>query len=180
LKMIRDWYQRLFLWRMGLSLRKGEEVEIPSGLFEVRNILVCLPEKLEDFAAARNLLPSLQRAFQKGGITVVLKEGYRNFFDEPSPFRFISINQNDITLLGFPKPNIVEQIKALNSDLAIDLNPDFRFLSAYLCGVSGARWRVSFVRKRGDHFFNLQIQACPEGDLKRSYHNLIGYLAELF
>lgn len=174
-----DWRQKLvflFLQLSSLRQNKAQRVEVARTLSEAKNLLLCFPEKAEDLAVAENFLPLVRNSFAESAITLLLRKECKHFLRKLPLFRCVWMGQEDLTFLGLPKKDLVAQVQALDSDVAVDLSPDFDPLSAYLCWQSKAALRVSMVKPRGNCFYNLQIQS-KSNNLSDNYKTLIRYLS---
>ena len=83
------------------------------------------------------------------------------------------------TLWGLPYRPLARHVRKLSPRIAVDLNPDFRLASAYLCVESGARLRIGFRAKPG--YFNLQYnwQNSRKVGVSEHYGRFMRVLADL-
>jgi hypothetical protein len=76
--------------------------------------------------------------------------------------------------LGLPRRAVAEALWGGRVDVALDLNPTFDLVAAYLVGASPARFRAGLHSAEGEPFFDLMI--APTGGYAAALDALRGYL----
>jgi hypothetical protein len=154
-------------------------VDIFSTLLQARCILICLPDKLEDFGVARKFIPGIIENFVDAKITFLLKYNYINLLDrvERNRVELLTLKPENISTFGLPDRQVVNTVKKINFQVAIDLNHEFNLVSAYLCFTSRAPLRICLLNEDRDPFYNFQIQVNPQAQLDQKYEKLIKYIS---
>lgn len=158
---------------------KSSEIQIDvfSSLEQAKNILICLPEKLEDFGVARNFTHILRENFSNSKITLLVKPNYVNLLNkiDREICCILSLKPEHITRFGLPDKKIIMTIKKMNFDLAIDLNYEFNLTSTYICFITGANLRICLKNKNRDPFFNFQVRTKFRESIESNYRSFIKY-----
>ncbi len=67
-------------------------LSLPFSSKPINNILVCLPEALEDFRAAKTQLPTLTEVFQSSTISLLLKTDYLKLTNGARNYRLSALD----------------------------------------------------------------------------------------
>lgn len=156
----------------------NEPVDVFSTITQAKQILICLPDKIEDFGIARNFTTLFRVNFSHSKVTFLLKQNYVNLLNkiDRESCGILSLSQENITRFGLPSRQVLVAIKKVDFDLAIDLNNEFCITSTYTCLVSGAHLRICLGNKNRDPFFNFQIRTNPEDSIESKYRTFLKYL----
>jgi ADP-heptose:LPS heptosyltransferase len=86
----------------------------------------------------------------------------------------LAVTKENKTKLGLPNKFLINKIKKYKFDLIIDLNLEYDIFSLVLSTIPEANFRVGFVKKNSDYFYNYQIP--QEINSEKSYRNLLNSL----
>ena len=164
---------------LNYKYRRRKETDIThfhNVLADANRMLICMPMKFDDLSMSKAVLSLLQFNFPKKDITLFVNSLLLGGIQQ-LPYPYIGIEPQQLNYFLLPNHDIVNQVKDLHVDVAIDLNPHLDISSAYVCRESGAKVRVSFFKMEGDEFFNFQIRPSPEGTPESKYDSLIRYLS---
>jgi len=92
-----------------------------------------------------------------------------------SGMRLFSLNRHDLFLGVFPRSSLIQRLKEIQPQVALDLSPKATPLSLVVSGLSGAKVRGALARSQGNSIFNLLIES-RSGELKDRYRALFAYL----
>jgi len=153
-------------------------VDVFSTMQRAKQVLIFLPDKLEDFGIVRVFIADIRDAFPNAKITFVLRYNYITLLDRNirDTISTLALRPEHITRFGFPTKQVIATIKKFNFEIALDLNHEFNLLSAHLCFISGAPLRICLSDKKRDPFFNFQVQANKNMKLENIYKNFIRYI----
>ncbi len=154
-------------------------VDIFTTLVKAHQIFICLPEKLEDFGIARNYIRDIRNNFNNARITFLFNYNYFNLMDrnDRENSSLILLKPENINRFGLCNLQILEKIKKIKFEVAIDLNHEFNLMSAHLCYATNAPLRICLSNEKRDPFFNFQIQAGSNTLLDTQYRNLLKYIS---
>ncbi|MCI0512545.1 hypothetical protein L0128_04980 [candidate division KSB1 bacterium] len=154
-------------------------VDIFSTLLQARCILICLPDKLEDFGVVRRFIPGVIQNFADAKITFLLRYNYINLLDrvERNRVELLTLKPENISTLGLADRQVINTVKKMNFQVAIDLNHEFNLVSAHLCFTSQAPLRICLMDVARDPFYNFQIQVNPQAQLDQKYEKLFKYIS---
>jgi len=85
-------------------------------------------------------------------------------------------NKQDLLLGQFPRRSLLERLRNLKPEVAMDLCPMPTPLSLSVIGASGARVRGAISRKFGDDIFNFLVQSRAV-ELEDRYRAFFAYLS---
>ena len=143
------------LW-IRLKLRKAQlfPVDIGAAVRRGGRTLVFLPEDPELLPAALAACDQLAEWYSPIHILWMgITEKTPNFSNTKFSVVAMAIPKG-YTVWGLPYRPLAKHVRKVSPQIAIDLNPEFRLASAYLCVESGAQLRMGFRAKAG--YFNLQ------------------------
>lgn len=94
----------------------------------------------------------------------------------PNDFKYSSliINDDDKTTIGLPNIELINRVKKHTFDLVVDLNREIDVFSSALANIPLSDFRIGFVKKDSDYFYNFQIP--NEINPEKSYRNLLNSL----
>ena len=151
-------------------------MDVCGTLHSPHDILICLPDKYEDFLASKQFLLHLQQTFPSAQLHLLLREAYVNLLDQRASFHLLPLRPDQTNFLGLPVKDLRLGVLAGRWDLALDLNSDFHLPSTYLCAFSGASLTACLVHRDREPFFNFQIQPKPASILDNKYELILRYL----
>lgn len=94
----------------------------------------------------------------------------------PNDFVYASliISDENKTKIGLPNKELVSKVKKHTFDLVLDLNRDNDIFSSAMGNIPLSGFRIGFVKKNADYFYNFQIP--NEINPEKSYRNLLNSL----
>lgn len=153
-------------------------VDVFGTMQQAEQVLIFLPDKLEDFGIARHYLGQLRSAFSNAKITLVLRHNYITLLEDSDreAANILAFKSEHFTYFGLPGQKIVSSIKKLSSEIIVDLNYDFHLNSAYLGSICGSPLRICLSNKHREPFFNFQVEVNPQVKLDKKYQMLLRYI----
>jgi len=161
--------------RYGL-FSKAPSVDIVAALANTRNILVYMPEKVDQFGSALKALEQLRKLRPHWKISVITHLDMVSFFDKKLKFDLMPYSKNDINLWGLPKQSFKRLVETAEFDLAMDMQLDFSLMSIVLFLTCKSPLRVSFDAQAKSPFYNLGIRVNAAESLKNKYNAMIKYI----
>ncbi len=141
-----------------------------------KRILLILPADYEDSQIACAAFKNLKEKLQNTELTIIA-EGIRSIpITDSLKSKVIRISEVHINKFFLPRKTLLDRIQESTFDVAIDLNLDFLLYSAYICKVTGARYRIGFTSKYSDLFFNIQFNFNKSQKPIEIYTQLVEYL----
>ncbi|MFQ6093579.1 MAG: glycosyltransferase family 9 protein [bacterium] len=152
-----------------LRLRHEDRVvHINRILDDAESIMVCFPDGFEEGMGACKVLPYIRERFPQGKITVfVTRINLEKVRKSPDIDNFISLSDKDFNHLCLPTRDLINRVKWMEFDVAIDLNRQFHLPTAYLCYRSGAKLRIGLRDRDSAPFFNFEIIAMDDERAKK-------------
>lgn len=162
------------MWIAQFRLRHSREpiISFTRSVTGARHALIVMPIGMTPTMPMASLSETLKKTFREENITVVSADGdgdARMLFPRSRHIRF---TKDEISMLFLPSSGLLTRLREHQYDFALDLNIDSVLPSAYICKSSSARVRMGFVRKRGDVFYNFQIQPDPKASRLHAYDRL--------
>lgn len=157
-------------------LQKTPSINIFAALADAKNILVYMPEKIDQFGAALKALERLRKIRPDWKIHVITKLEMVSFFDKRFKFEVLPYSKNDLNFWGLPKNSFKKLFQNTTFDLALDLHLDMDVLSVALFQLSGAPLKVCFDNTAKSPFYNLGIRINQAETLKNKYNAMIKYI----
>ncbi len=139
---------------------------------DAKDILVILPEKLDDIKISLKIIQFLNS--EKKNIYLYFNIDFTNYL--PSGLNFIPITykSSDKTKIGLPSKELLSKIEIIFFDLVIDLNREDCLFSSIICNSPRSKYRIGFTKKNADKFYNFQLP--NEINSEKSYRNLLNSL----
>ena len=169
----------LKLLKAWLKLRHEDHVvHVNKTLDDAESVMVCFPEGFEEGIGACKVLPYIRERFPQGKITVfVTRINLEKVRKSPDIDNFISLSGKDFNYIYLPTRDLVNRVKWMGFDVAIDLNRLFHLPTAYLCYRSGATLRIGLRHQDAAPFFNFEIISL--GDEKTKKEPLVSIIRVL-
>ncbi|RKY73964.1 MAG: hypothetical protein DRQ24_00935 [Candidatus Latescibacterota bacterium] len=146
---------RTFLGReiaqLRLSFQRKPPIAVNRVLCSGKNILVCLPEKVN----VADILGLLKVELKPQNIFVLTENTCESVYF-PSGVRVFSLSESGLGFLCLPRRGLIKEIRKQGIDIAIDLHWQFCLPSAYMCAYSGADLRIGFYSPKANGFFNFE------------------------
>ncbi|UCE17396.1 MAG: hypothetical protein JSV84_10890 [Gemmatimonadota bacterium] len=159
-------FKILKLW---LKLQHEDRmIHVNKILDDAESIMVCFPDGFEDGVGAHKVLPYIRERFPKGKITVfVSRINLEKVRKSPYIDNFISLSEKDFNLSSLPARDLINRVKWMGFDVALDLNHSFHLPTAYLCYRSGAKLRIGLSNRDAAPFFNFEIVSMQDEKAKK-------------
>ncbi len=139
---------------------------------EAKDILIILPEKLEDINASLKIIQFLNS--EKKNIYLYFNIDYTNYLPTGLNYIPITFKTGDKTKIGLPSKDLLSKIEIIFFDLVIDLNIEDSIFSSIICNAPRSKYRIGFIKKNADIFYNFQVP--NEINSEKSYRNLLNSL----
>ena len=154
-------------------------VDIFSTIQRAEQILIYLPENLEDFGIVRLFISEIKDVFSNAKLTFIIRHNYITLLNpnDRKANDLLAIKPEHINSFGLPRNQITTTIKKIKFDVAVDFSNEFNILSSYICYLSKAPLRVCLSDPKRDAFFNFQIEVGKDAKLENKYHKLINYIS---
>lgn len=155
--------------------RKEHDIQQPLTDFLRRatSILIVLPRGYEEAQVAGNTLKKLFNVVKNRHLTIVTTGVRATALSDASRSEVIRLEEIDINKFFLPRQPVLQRILARSYDVAIDLNLDFVLDAAYICKASRAPVRVGLMRRRGELFFNIQLNLDCSGSPQVVYEKFV-------
>lgn len=165
--------------------RESESVSFFEEVAKQGPVLVVMPRDASHFEAARTVLPYLRYVTSGEDdpvrVHAFLHETFKTWIDSRLISHSLSWNDKDLNLLKLPGNRILNRVAALGCDMAIDLNLEEDLQAAYVCGLTGAKVRISIGASHQSGFFNVEIHTpVNPDDLKQTYQQFTRQLHRIF
>jgi ADP-heptose:LPS heptosyltransferase len=160
--------------RARFHFRKWEDEIIPfaGAISESQRVLLILPLDGSPLYPVAPLITMLRSRKREEDITVVVSAHTTEALDALQRCPVVRVLPSEVSTLFLPSKNVLTRVLQYKCDVAIDLNLDFHLPSGYICRESKARYRIGFVGKRSDLFYNLQIQTAETESRTVRYERL--------
>jgi ADP-heptose:LPS heptosyltransferase len=151
-------------------------IDIFEQLSNAKHILVCVPQKGDDFSVAQQYLNALGGTFPNAVFSLLLHENQVLIESITFPHQIITITHKHLSPLGIPQKGFINNIQRKQFDVVIDLAPEFNFINTFLCRASGSKLRVCLGNPKRYPFYNFLIRTDPALSLERRFEILVHYL----
>jgi len=156
--------------------RKQQPINIVAALANSNNVLIYMPDKIDQFGTALKALQELRKVRPKWKISVITKHEMISFFDKKLKLDLFPYSKNDVNILGLPKQTFKKLFRNATFDLALDLQLEMDVLSIVLFKLSNAPLRVCFDHQSKSPFYNLGIRVNAAETLKDKYSAMVKYI----
>ena len=159
-------YKVLKLW---LKLKHEDRiVHVNKILDNAESVMVCFPDGFEKGVGAHKVLPYIRERFPDSKITVfVSRINLEKVRKSPHIDNFIAISEKDFKYVALPSRDLINRVRWIGFDVAIDLNPNFHLPTAHLCYRSGAKLRIGLSDRERTPFFNFEIVSMEDEKAKK-------------
>lgn len=167
-----DNYKTKFIFKLlkaWLRLRHEDRVVHVNKILDgAESVMVCFPDGFEDGIGASKVLPYIRERFPKSKINVlVTRINLEKVRKSPHIDNFIALSDKDFNSVSLPARDLVNRVKMMGYDVAIDLNRHFHLPTAYLCYRSGAKLRIGLRDQEVTPFFNVEIISSDDEKARR-------------
>lgn len=154
-------------------------VDIFSTIQQAKQVLVYLPDNLEDFGVARLFVSEIRKYFSQARLTFITRNNYLTLLEpeDRKANNFLLLKPEHTNSVGLPGKLLVAEIKKYRSEVFIDFTHEFSLFSTFLCFLSGAPLRICLSDPKRDSFFNFQIEVGKDTKLENKYRKLINYIS---
>jgi len=156
--------------------RKQQPINIVAALANSNNVLIYMPDKIDQFGAALKALQELRKVRPEWKISVITKHEMISFFDKKLKLELFPYSKNDLNIFGLPKQTFKKLFRNATFDLALDLQLEMDVLSIVLFKLSNAPLRVCFDHQTKSPFYNLGIRVNAAETLKDKYSAMVKYI----
>jgi len=155
------------------AINKKEEKSFNNFFTEANDVLIILPQ---NHAGLSTALQDIIRyvLIHKKNLYLIYKKEFQSFIPTDIRYAALAVTKENKTKLGLPNKFLINKIKKYKFDLIIDLNLEYDIFSLVLSTIPEANFRVGFVKKNSDYFYNYQIS--QEINSEKSYRNLLNSL----
>jgi hypothetical protein len=155
--------------RLWLKLKHEDRiVHVNKILDGAESVMVCFPDGFEEGIGAYKVLPYIRGRFPHGKITIfVSRINLEKVRKSPDIDNFISLSDKDFNRLSLPSRDLINRVRWMGFDVAIDLNRPFHLSTAYLCYRSGAKLRIGLRDQEVAPFFNVEIISMDDEKAKK-------------
>lgn len=134
---------------------------------------VIMPEISKDFESCLSILKFFDT--NKKNVTVFVPEKNKNLVPGSAKFKFVTYNEVDLSKLKLPNGAFTKRLRKKEFDVVIDLNYVDNILASAVTNIVGSNFRVGFVKKDSDKYYNLQFNK-EQNNSEISYKNLLNSL----
>jgi cysteinyl-tRNA synthetase len=155
------------------SRKQNSEKNFQKFFSESKKILILLPTAktslVEEVVEIIRLF-----AIHKKELFIIQSKDQFSFLPNEFKYSSLIINEEDKTAIGLPNKELVKRVKKHTFDLVLDLNRNPDLFSIALANIPLSDFRVGFVKKDSDYYYNFQIP--NEINPEKSYRNLLNSL----
>jgi hypothetical protein len=162
-------------WRLKYG-KKEKSFNLSSAGIRPHHLLLILPPTFDYFDVARHMIEPLITHMRPRFITVLVPENFRTWISPDLGARVVVYDARKKNYLGFPTPDMRRKVGELETDVAVDLMPEFCPFTAALAAASLAPLRISLDSTQEPGFFNVFIKYAGEKDLNERYETLLKYV----
>ncbi len=162
-------------WRIKYS-RKEKSFNLSSTGIRPHHLLLILPPSFDYFDVARHMIEPLIEHMQPRFVTLLVPENFRTWLSRDLDARVVAYNYRRKNYLGFPEQAFCNKVSELETDVVVDLMPEFNAYTAGLASASQAPLRISLSTEQDLHFYNVFIEYDTEKSLKERYETLLQYV----
>lgn len=157
------------LLKAWLKVRHEERlVHVNKILDDAKSVMVCFPDGFEDGIGANKVMPYIRERFPHSKINVIVTRiNLEKVRKSPYIDNFIDVSEKDFNVVSLPTRDLVNRVKMMSYDVAIDLNREFHLPTAYLCYRSGAKLRIGLRDQEVAPFFNMEIVSFDDEKAQR-------------
>lgn len=158
-----------------------EIIDVCGQLSRIASALVLLPERVDHFLAAVEVLGWLRARFPRARFFILasdaLLQSHAPQLAADAQLVILAYSQKDLGFGGLPKRSLQEAIRNRHVDTLIDLNAEFNFVAAYLCRCSHAKLRICLQHPHRDPFYNFQVGVRSDESAEGKYRTLVKYIS---
>ncbi|RMF60382.1 MAG: hypothetical protein D6743_15015 [Calditrichaeota bacterium] len=151
-------------------------INILEHLAQAKRVLVFMPSKIDQFAAALKSLETLRRIRPEWKITAVTRLDMVSLLEDKLKVEILPYSKADINVLGLPKPSMRALFQKAPFDLALDLKMQFDLMTVVIFQLSRAPLRVCFDTREKSPFYNLGIRVNSADPLAHKYETMVKYV----
>lgn len=163
----------LFRFKFGLA---NVSFNVTDRLSEIKTVLVCMPDKVEEYGAALKALKRLKTIRGKWKISAITTQKMMHLIDKKPKIKVLSYSKQDITFFGLPNETFKKTLEKSSYDLFLDFRQNFDFFSAALLKITNTPIRVCLDSANKSPFFNILIRVNPAESLADKFCIMIKYL----
>jgi len=158
---------------------KPAAVNISSQLSTAENVLILLPQQVEQYSMALNSLKKLCSVKANWTITVVSPLKMVGFIDKNLKVKILPFSVDDLNVVGLPRPSIKQLLLNNQFDLALDFGLKFDLISVALVEASGAAVKICIDNSMKTPFFNFVVRVDSSDSVQDKYDILVKYVTQL-
>ena len=159
--------------RLHFRQKQDRMMNFTNALTQSRRALVIFPESSFDGESASAFLHYLLRKFSSEGMMVAIRDDQLFAMASAPPLKTLTYSIRDVNNWFVPRRELLQRMGSNKFDVALDLNINLSLTGAFLCKASNAPLRISFAKKNGDQFYNIQVKIKGNDDNKYSYQSLL-------
>jgi ADP-heptose:LPS heptosyltransferase len=156
--------------------KKDEQQNLTQFLSGSRNALLIMPEDRKAAEYAVVVIQQLQQRFSRQQITIVATPVAANILGKIGGAEIIRLADSDIGPFGLPRKSFIDKLNKRHYDLVIDLNILFVLFASYLTKKVYSKYRLSFAKRYGDTFYNIQYRNISGQSTQLTYRSLCTFL----
>ena len=150
------------LKRKAKSKPLTKDFTFPRILQKAENLLICLPDKLEDAVFSLRYLEFLAEIFSTTRIYLLTPfEGLEKLVPEKALFNFIQLPEKSKRFFNFPQKRFLKKLREYQFQIALDFDLSKSILNSYLCLVSGSPLRIGLKGGLGNPYYNVELSLPP-------------------
>jgi len=164
-----------FWWRLRHG-RPERQFSVSSVGIRPRHLIVIMPADFSDLEPALPIVGLLVERLAPQRATVVVAENFRNWLPRTAAWKQHTLDLNARDWLGFPKPDVLRRVRALDADVVIDLTPHFHPFTNALAAATEAPLRISLCAEDWNCYHNYLVKLDGSKSLAERYRLLLGYV----
>ena len=171
------WHRRIcaFWWSFKFG-RHEKSFNLSSTGIRPHHLLVILPPAFDYFDVARHKIEPLIEHMQPRFTTLLVPENFRTWLSRDLEARVLPYDYRKKNYLGFPEQGFCRKVSELETDVVVDLMPEFNPYTAGLTGASQAPLRISLDCRQEPGFYNIFIEFDEGTNLGERYETLLKYV----
>ena len=175
------WKERLrrracVLWWRFKYGRKEKSFNLSSTGIRPHHLLLILPPTFDYFDIARHMIEPLIEHMRPRYVTLLVPENFRTWLSRDLEARVVAYDFRKRNYLGFPDETLCRKLAEFETDVVVDLMPEFNAYTAGLTSASQAPLRISLSAEQDLHFYDVFIEYDSGKNLKERYETLLQYV----
>jgi ADP-heptose:LPS heptosyltransferase len=162
----------IYFARIFVNRHKMQEMNFSRIFSKANSALVIIPENLEERKIAIPFLSHMQTKFAGNKLTIVINESIKDVPSTIARSKVIILEKDQRNFFFLPGGFEIKELFLRRYDCVVDLNYQLEPAAAYICKSINSPLKVGFVKEHSDSFYNFQINAQKNNNIRLRYEQL--------